>query len=600
MTDFEAIRRGGFDRQATEVLGEIDRQTGLIPSTGKKFGSSVHDQADGADIRSTARAVVPLFMTGHTDLARKAIDGILDHQDCDRQSLTYGNFRWYSGWKTARDPNAASFIVPHLWYVHRNCRDDLEVPRQQRLEAALSMTLEGLNAHRATWEYTNIAILNMASKLCIADILGDVRARKIAYWDWDEWRNHVARLGFLPEYNSPNYTSVQAHGLAIMLDCEADSDFHREVLSVLRHLLTSLVLDYHEVIGLPTGAASRGIVGRRGRSGIDDLMYYLGIGPEPKGGCKHWLGVAIGPGDILPCGLNLSLPRTTCVNSHGHFRRNYLSEDFALGSTHGRAHWTEHTVPFLLAYRTSRERCTIPFVSFYASPAEAYFSTQREGKLLGGGIWLISDDQQWSLKSDYWRSHRTGLNCGRAENITDLASLLFYRLDLGRFGEVVLYDARGNQLDGSQGRIEGTVVAVETESILAVMNFHASGGGPRLELACRKGDGEFVLTVCPCSGSGVSVSTDEKAQFCGFRLDVLPRQDQTRAAAAARSAADRPLSLEMSKGVWTLSATAEDGTVLNLDIDPQPACFYAVDDVSLTANQWALSLIGLRKGNADS
>lgn len=389
MSDFESKRRAIFERVACQILKKINSTTGLMPGPKTKGHSTgAHSRASGSDMRGTAYAATALAMTGSFEVAWKAVAAVLDHQDRDPCSFTYGNFFWYADWKFALDPNAASFIVPHLCYVLRHCEQRMPAELVKRLKESLPLCVSGLNAHRATWGYTNIALLNMASKLMIGDVLGDPRARKLAYWDWEEWRNHTVRLGTITEYNSLCYTTVQINAFAMMLTCNADPQFLHEVRGALRHLIAASVMDYHPGVGRITGPQSRAYPNDRrlrGASGMDTVLHFVLNTPEPADGCMLWLGVPLGPEDVLKCALNLPLPRVTRTATHGCSRFNYLGQDFALGSVSGRGHWIGNEAPFFLAYRSRARRCGVPIMP-YPQNAEGHFAAQREGRLLAATL----------------------------------------------------------------------------------------------------------------------------------------------------------------------------------------------------------------------
>ncbi|MCF7849143.1 MAG: hypothetical protein K9M45_09850, partial [Kiritimatiellales bacterium] len=362
-SDFEELRQQIFAHHAEAFLNRIDPDTGLLrvrPWRGSE--KSMHSRAAGVDVRSTASAMTAWAMTGHDELAWKSLAYVLDHQDLDTDSLTYGNFKWHSEWPMALDPNALSFIIPHLWYVHRHASSRMPADLHERLQKCLRLAFDAANAHRCTIAYTNIVLLNQAARLCIADALDWPRARAVAGWEWEEWRNFVNRTGFLPEYNSPAYTGVQLEALAVMLACPASPELHAEIRTVIRHLIAESVSNYHAGIGMVTGPQSRGAYRLRGHTLMDTIYHFVLGTPEPTDGCHIWLGVPIGPDDLLSHVRELKLPRTTRTQTHRFRRQNYLAPDFALGSIDGEVHTTAHNTPFHLAFRTPQTSCAWPMV----------------------------------------------------------------------------------------------------------------------------------------------------------------------------------------------------------------------------------------------
>ncbi|MCM8769627.1 MAG: hypothetical protein NC911_08180, partial [Candidatus Omnitrophica bacterium] len=332
--DFEKKRQEIFQRWAEKGLKKVDPSTGLLRSRKLPDRFSVHSQAAGYNLWASSYLATAWAMTGYHQLAWKVLKFILDHQDTNPESLTYGNFPAHSQWNMALDPNAVSFVIPQLWYVYKHRANVMPASLKKKLENSFLLAAEAINAHRGGHlYYTNIVLLNLASRLCIAEALNLPRVRAIAAWEWEEWRNFILRIGFFPEYNSPAYTGVQIHALAIMLACQAPESLHQEIRKMMRHLIADAVLNYHEKIGILTGVQARGHCITRGTALMDTIFHFVLGTPEPPEGCQLWLGVALSPDDLPSSIKNLSLPRTNFTASPaGYQRTNYLDRKFALGS----------------------------------------------------------------------------------------------------------------------------------------------------------------------------------------------------------------------------------------------------------------------------
>lgn len=592
MPDFEQLRRRAFEQRAEEYRTRMDPATGLLPSATVAFGA--HSRAGGYSIRGAAEGAVCLAMTGDRELAWRLLGVVLDNQDTDQGSLTHGNFCWHTNWTTALDPNAVSFIAPCLCYLLKHRGDAMPGDLRRRLQRALALAVDGLNAHRATWEYTNIAVLNMASKLMIGDVLADSRARSLACWDWEEWRNHTARLGAIPEYNSLTYTAVQIHGLAMMLACAKPEKLICEARMAMRHLITAAVLDYHPGACLITGPQSRTSTHSRryrGGTGMDTVLHFVLGTARPSGGCRMWLGAPIGPEDVLPHARDVRLPRTTKVSTHGHTRTNHLSRDYALGSSSGRAHWGGHSLPFLLAYRSSSDRCTIAFPEAHKNSADAHFSHQHQGSLLAGSLWLLARDAAHTRLADaWWEGTLSGLNTGRPDNlVVDRDFRPGFTIELGLRTAIRFFRSDGSEADPLSGGQGEPVLAIQTESVAVGLRFFGPPDtSPTLALM-EEDDGEVILRVAG-TREGMPVSTAETASFCGFLLHVVPRSEHLDGSAFARRFADVEVSVRQQGWGWRLRAPALDGSDLEADVRAAPPCLYSVDDVPITANRWVQSL----------
>ena len=604
MSDFESRRLQNFARVANDCLPRFNLSTGMMPGprqtitvAAQKRQMGMHNLVADGDMRSTAQVALAFAMSGMEEPAWQALSTVLDYQDLNPRSLTYGNFFWYTNWKAefglCRDPNAESFIVPMLCFLLQHRGERLPATLRQRTLEALALTMTGLNAHRATWGYTNIALLNMASKLMISEVLSDPRAEKLACWDWEEWRNHTARFGMITEYNSVCYTTVQIEALAMMLSCtNANPVLLGEVRSVMRHLITAAVLDYHPGVGRITGPQSRAYPGdrrQRGHSGMDTVLHFVLGTPEPAGGCLIWLGIPIGPEEILPEARHLPLPRTTRATTHGFTRCNYLGQDFALGSISGHGRFVGHEAPFFLAHRTASDRCGIPFMP--AAPPDAHYAIQQEGSLLAGCVWQV--DRQRKTQTEpaiEGLGLLSGLRTGRPETlISDPAFLPGFTVELGLRSQFRLFQADGSELGSGSQPGPLPVLAGETESIIFGLRFFGSGATvPELRLT-EDENGELSLVV-RSPAEGVPVNSRELAVCCGFLLQVIPRAPGLSGAAAARQMAEARLDLQPNPDGWQAFARTADQPELWLELPAAPPCMYSWNGNAVSANQWAISL----------
>lgn len=598
-SEFEARRHATFQRLAADGLDRLDPEHHLLPC--RPLTSGLHSQAAGFAIRDSANALVALAMTGHEPQAWQVLERILDHQDTDPASFTRGNFRWYTGWTRVRDPNAASFMVPKLCYVLRHRGAKMPEALRARLEEALRLAVDGLNAHRCAWEYTNIWLLNTASKLMIADVLGDPRARDIGYLDWEEWRNWTGRLGAVPEANCPGYTFVHLDAMALILTCRLDAEFLDEVRAMLRHHLSSVVLDYHERIGVVTGPKSRGSILRRGDAALDTVLHFALDLPEPAGGAHLWLGAPIGPEDVLPIAHHRTLPRFTHSHSHGHRRFNWLADDFAIGGVDGKAGFSPQRTPFFIAHRTSSPRCTVPIEVPPNRAAEGYFADHEGGAMLAAGVWLVPEESPEATATpgptlkNAWLSRLTGLNCGRPDNLLREGEPCF-ELSLGELEALTVRAPETGPValgPGQSVTLESPSFTLTLEHVHIGWRWFSHAGAPTLTLTCQD-DGEVRLSVVGSRNDGLPISAAERATMLGMLVEVRPRAEHASPGdnGAELAEAPRPVELQPAEHGWGVSATPDTQRPLSIDVDARPSWLYGRDEQRVTVNRWAQSLRG--------
>jgi len=189
----------------------------------------------------------------------RLMDTMSQRQDRSPDSPTYGNIYWRVGWTEVRDRNGVSFWTPEAGLIYLKHRDLLNADVAEKVEQSLQLCVNGLDLHRPRWQYTNIFLLNILSRLTLARALdrSDVATR--AEEDWHTWFTETGKGGFT-EYNSPTYIVTALAPLGRMLDYAAP-----EMAEQIEQTLTCLYADffwhYHVPSGGLAGAMSRAYSG---------------------------------------------------------------------------------------------------------------------------------------------------------------------------------------------------------------------------------------------------------------------------------------------------------------------------------------------------
>ncbi|MCF7855698.1 MAG: hypothetical protein K9N51_12935, partial [Candidatus Pacebacteria bacterium] len=487
-----------------------------------------------------------------------------------------------------------SFGVPKLCYLLKHRGNAMPDALHDKALAVLDKARIALNGHRCTWGYTNIHLLNIAAKLMVADVMDDARMRAIACWDWEEWRNHTARLGMITEYNSPPYTRVQIDALAMILTTDAPEALLREVRAAMRHLITDAVLNYHPGVGMLTGPMSRAYEGNRrtgGNAGIYALLKRVLGTPGAEDEWGLWLGVPVGPEDLLPMGRDLALPRQTSESTPDFSRTNYLDKRFALGSVTGSARLFGHEVPFLLAYKNdTSKRCSIPvMVENRTNSVHGHWSQQHEGNLLTASVWLVETQPAFETQQrNDRRGSLTRLWSGQPGDLNRNADFQpGYRLELGAPDDVDLYTEEGKITPG--GQIAEPVLIVRTRSVLAGFRFFGASGTPASLVIDAEEDGEMILHAT-AEKSGVRVSELETAVFCGMFMRVVDLSEVNDPMQLVREMSDAAIEVDVKDFGWNVRASASNAAWLDVAARTDVPSFYSADGKACTANQWSLSL----------
>ncbi|GEM_PF-3321984 len=579
--DFEKKRKEIFQQVAEKGWEGVDPVSCLVPGRKLQDKHSVHSEACGYNLWQSSYLATAWAMTGREKLAWKVLHTICDYQDTNPGSMTYGNFLAYSGWKKALDPNAISFIIPPLWYVYKHRACVMPVSLKRKLEKSFLLAAEALNAHRGGHlYYTNIILLNLACRLCIADIIKLPRVREVAGWEWEEWRNFILRMGFIPEYNAPGYTGVQLHALSIMLACDAPKDLHQEIRNVLRQLLADAVLNYHEKIGMLTGPQSRGHYIVRGSSLMDTIFHFVLGTPQPARGCHLWLGVGLSPEYLLPAVRKLSLPRTNLTFSPGYLRKNYLDQEFALGSVTSTRKITNPETPVFLAYASTNPCCGIAFVP--APRYESHFAAQKKEKLLSATCWLLTKKQI----DTHSRGKFSGLNTGCPHTLVPERKFQpAYRIYLGEKGAVKIYDEQGKQwpFDFSTRKPLTEGLLLQTETIYAgIRFFNPELSAPVAKLSLQA---DHLVLLVESSCCSLQINRLEAATFFGLALQVSPVRKENNPC----SLIPKISGIKRTRKGWKVYGLFFPGQKLILKIEPVQSVFYTLKREEITPHLFYLS-----------
>ncbi len=298
------------------------------------------DRAGGHVAQESLEFAIALAETGESaDVARRIVEETLRYQDLREDSHTCGNWFWMDYLTEVLDPNAVSFMVPNFHYLVTRHRNLIGEELADRVTEAVARGGNALLAHRCQWTYGNIYLLNILSKLLIADLTGSERMRTLGYVEWQEWLSHTDRFG-ITEFNSTTYTAVQISALEAMAEVPADEVFHKQVHRVLEYYYTEACLHYHPGSGLFAGPKSRQNTVPYSMSMLHTAFFcQLGIHQPDDSpyNANYALTDYMAPPEILDLALGKMLPLDMTLTSRhaGLGRRVWMNETYAVGSAHG-------------------------------------------------------------------------------------------------------------------------------------------------------------------------------------------------------------------------------------------------------------------------
>jgi len=228
-----------------------------------------------------------LFNAGEQiDRANAVLSAVLDHQDLDANSPTFGNFRWWHGEDRVHDRNAVCFMSPWLAHISMEYGTKLTAGNAQRLREALGHCIRGVRAHGSGPDYTNIWLLKAASMVMLGRALDDPSLEADGAERLDRWIDLTANGG-LAEYNSPCYNAVDVYALEWIYHYARDEALRRKVARCLDYLYADVFQQWHWEAGIGAGVHSRAYPPDRdtGRSLVSCLVFKQcgqPLRPEPR------------------------------------------------------------------------------------------------------------------------------------------------------------------------------------------------------------------------------------------------------------------------------------------------------------------------------
>ncbi|NQT13292.1 MAG: hypothetical protein HQ582_11120 [Planctomycetes bacterium] len=206
--------------------------------------------------------------------ANAVLSAVVDHQDVDEDSRTFGNFRWWHDEARVHDRNAVCFMSPWLAHIAMEHGEKLTPENSRRLREALSRCIRGVRSHGSGVDYTNIWLLKAASLVMLGRALGEGDLQADGARRIDEWIAYTAENG-ISEYNSPCYNAVNVYALEWIHHYATDATLRQKVAQCLDYVYADVFQNWHWESGIGAGTHSRAYDRDRdtGRSLVSCLVF---------------------------------------------------------------------------------------------------------------------------------------------------------------------------------------------------------------------------------------------------------------------------------------------------------------------------------------
>jgi len=220
-----------FDRELMQSIvqrrGNLDSETGFLWGTHRQ-PQGYHSQFEfDARVRPTrdamnfAAMLIASPLEEHQAEGRVLLEKVIDLQDQDPESATFGIWPWYYEEPLADmatpDFNWADFLGAVLATLLHDYPDRLPPELLEKTRASLEYSCRAIIKRDVKPGYTNIAMMGATVTAAAGELLD--RQDLLEYGRMRILRNleHYRSTGNFTEYNSPNYTPVVINELERML-----------------------------------------------------------------------------------------------------------------------------------------------------------------------------------------------------------------------------------------------------------------------------------------------------------------------------------------------------------------------------------------------
>ena len=261
----------GFDRELLQAIAQ--RREIIDPETGFPWGThrqpqGYHSQFEfGTKVRPTRDAMNDAAMliaspqeADQTE-GRALLEKVIDLQDQDPESVTFGIWSWYYeeslAGMAAPDYNWADFLGAVLAALLHDYPDRLPPELLEKTQKSLEYCGRAIIKRDVKPSYTNIAMMGATVTAAAGELLD--RQDLLDYGRMRILRNldHFRTTGNFTEYNSPNYTPVVINELERMLYLVNDTTCRLAAAELLIGAWQTVAEHYHVPTSQWAGPFSR-------------------------------------------------------------------------------------------------------------------------------------------------------------------------------------------------------------------------------------------------------------------------------------------------------------------------------------------------------
>lgn len=245
------IGDGAFD-QAVSLLAEPGRYN---PIHTRLWSGTRHSYRE-----STVYALA-LLETGEVQRAEQILDVVVNAQDTDEESGTYGIWSYYHEEPLAEmvppDWNWADFIGRELAFILLRHSAKLSAATRDAVRTALYHAARSIIRRNVVMSYTNIAAKGTFVTLAAGQLLDDPEIAEYAVARIERLCEQVRQAGSFAEYNSPGYWAITMEAIQAIRTYIDDRAAVEGATWLADRLWTHFVRRWHAPTGQLSGPMAR-------------------------------------------------------------------------------------------------------------------------------------------------------------------------------------------------------------------------------------------------------------------------------------------------------------------------------------------------------
>lgn len=262
-----ATQRDELLKSLAEKNKLYDNETKMLRSYNPPSSNHYHTNMLNTNVhafREAASYALQLLDSDKPENTKRAIhvlDNLLNHQDTDSTSKTFGIWPYYLEEPLYKMPipdwNWADFIGTELIEITLSHKHKLSTELNNRVKHAIICAAEAIKRRDVKPSYTNIAIMGTFVTYMAAELYDLPKMRTYANMRLNRFYDYTMKLKGFEEYNSPTYTMVALDELCRLKKCVLEPKAKRKVDELYKIAWGIIANHWHVTTAQLSGPHSR-------------------------------------------------------------------------------------------------------------------------------------------------------------------------------------------------------------------------------------------------------------------------------------------------------------------------------------------------------